>query len=147
VSHLKEVLAAHCSHPIVIADESEKFEPGTVYIGEPQQHLTLAAHSFGTMIDDPVRAYRNRTVDLLFRSVALHGKGRMIGVVLSGSLDDGAHGLAEIHHAGGLTMVLKAPHRSHGGMPENAIAYDGLIDTIGSAEIIASAIVKAVEIH
>jgi two-component system, chemotaxis family, protein-glutamate methylesterase/glutaminase len=54
-----------------------------VYIGEPSQHLILAARSFGEIIDDPKRLHRNRTVDLLFRSVAKNGMGWMIGVVLS----------------------------------------------------------------
>lgn len=61
----------------------------------------------------------------------------MIGVVLSGSLDDGSRGLAAIKAAGGRTMVL-TPKRSAGsGMPENAINYDGPIDKIGTPEQIA----------
>ena len=115
-----------------------------MYIGEPSQHLTLAARSFGQIVDDPGQAYRNRTVDLLFRSVADHGGGRVIGVILSGSLDDGARGLAAIHAAGGLTMVLTPYHPARRGMPENAIAYDGPIDLVGASPEIARAIVEAV---
>ena len=144
-SYLRAVLAHACSHPVLIADEGERFEPGSVYIGEPAQHLTLASRSFGEIVDDPTRLHRNRTVDLLFHSVAEHGKGRMIGVVLSGALDDGARGLAAIHHAGGLTMVLTPEPSQREGMPENAITYDGPIDTIGSPQTIAAAIAKAIE--
>jgi two-component system chemotaxis response regulator CheB len=143
-SHLQAVLAKGSAHPILIADEGERFEPGCIYIGEPAQHLTLAARSLVEIIDDPARLHRNRTVDLLFRSVARHGNGRMIGVVLSGSLDDGSRGLAAIHEAGGLTMVITPVLPSKVGMPENAIAYDGPIDTIGTSEMIASAIAGAI---
>ena len=143
-SSLRDVLARACPHPILIADEGDRFERGTVYIGEPSQHLTLAARSFGQIVDDPGQAYRNRTVDLLFRSVADHGGGRVIGVVLSGSLDDGARGLAAIHAAGGLTMVLTPGDPSGGGMPENAIAYDGPIDLVGGSREIARGIVEAI---
>ncbi|RYF23801.1 MAG: chemotaxis protein CheB [Oxalobacteraceae bacterium] len=143
-SHLRAILAQACPHPVLIADEGKRFEPGSVYIGEPAQHLTLATRSFGQIVDDPQRCYGNRTIDLLFHSVARHGKGRMIGVVLSGSLDDGARGLAAIHHAGGLTMVLTPEMSPRQGMPENAIAYDGPIDTIGTPRTIATAIAKAV---
>ena len=136
-SNLRDVLARACPHPILIADEGGRFERGTVYIGEPSQHLTLAARSFG-------QAYRNRTIDLLFRSVADHGGGRVIGVILSGSLDDGARGLAAIHAAGGLTMVLTPYHPARRGVPENAIAYDGPIDLVGASPEIARAIVEAV---
>jgi chemotaxis response regulator CheB len=57
---------------------------GKVYIGEPAQHLTLAANTFGKPTDDPARDYGGRTVDLLFNSVAAHAGKRMIGVVLVG---------------------------------------------------------------
>lgn len=68
-SNLKAVLARGCPHPIVIADEGQSFEAGTVYIGEPAAHLVLAERSFGELVQDPGFAYRNRTIDLLFRSV------------------------------------------------------------------------------
>lgn len=143
-SNLRAVLARACLHPVLIADEGERFAPGTVYIGEPAQHLTLAARSLGAIVDDPDRVHRNRTVDLLFHSVARHGQGRMIGVVLSGSMDDGARGLAAIHAVGGLTMVLTPDLGAQRGMPESAIDYDGPISTIGSPQVIAAAIVSAV---
>ena len=68
----------------------------------------------------------------------------MIGVVLSGSLDDGSRGLEAIHHAGGLTMALLPEKGNARGMPENAISYDGPIDVIGNPQVIAAAIVQAV---
>jgi two-component system chemotaxis response regulator CheB len=92
--------------PVMVANQGERFEPAHAYIGEPGDHLTLAARSFGELVSDPEAQYRNRTVDLLFHSVAMHGGTRIIGVILSGSLDDGSRGAASIHHAGGLTMVL-----------------------------------------
>jgi two-component system chemotaxis response regulator CheB len=49
----------------------------------------------------------------------------MIGVVLSGSLDDGSRGLASIHKTGGLSMVLTPAGPPERGMPENAIKFDG----------------------
>ena len=111
--------------PVKVAGDGDKFEVGTVYVGEPTDHLTLAKNSFGLLIDDPGRHHRNRTIDLLFRSVAAHGGKRMIGVVLSGSLDDGSRGLAAINAAGGLSMVLTPWAPPIKGMPENAINFDG----------------------
>jgi two-component system chemotaxis response regulator CheB len=77
------------------------------------------------LLDDPTNGYRNRTIDALFRSVAAHAGSEMIGVVLSGSLDDGSRGLAAIKAAGGTSMVLTPNRRGRKGMPENAINYDG----------------------
>jgi chemotaxis response regulator CheB len=144
VSHLQSVLARASQMPVIIASQGEHFDQGHAYIGEPADHLTLASRSFGELINDPDGHYRNRTVDLLFRSVAAHGGERMIGVILSGSLDDGSRGISAINHAGGLTMVLTPSALSRRGMPENAIAYDGPIDLIGEPRQIADAICKAV---
>lgn len=143
-SYLAAVLRPVAHHPVVIASDGEAFSAGTIYIGEPSQHLTLVERSFGALVDDPDRAYGGRTVDLLFRSVARHGGRRIIGVVLAGSLDDGARGLALIHEVGGLTMVVRPQNSGYAGMPENAIAYDGPIDLIGSPTDIAVGIADAV---
>ena len=66
-------------------------------------------------------------------------------MILSGALDDGSSGLAAIHHAGGLTMVLTpAEYAETGGMPRNAIDYDGPIDLMGSITQIAEEIIRLV---
>lgn len=138
-SHLRDVLQRATRMPVIIADDGEKLEPGCCYIGEPAAHLTLLARSFGDITHDPDNLHRNRTVDLLFKSVAVHAGRLGIGVVLSGALDDGSRGLEAIHHAAGATMVLLR-HPPTPGMPENAIAYDGPIDCVGSTVQIANAI-------
>jgi chemotaxis response regulator CheB len=142
-TRLQAILARNCRLPVAVAAHGEHFEAGIVYIGKPAEHLTLAAHTFGAMIDDPHLHHRGRTVDLLFKSVAAQAGKRMIGVVLSGALDDGSRGLAAIHDAGGLTMVLTPGHPPLRGMPENAINYDGPIDLIGDPRRIAEGICAA----
>jgi chemotaxis response regulator CheB len=144
-SHLAEVLDQSAQMPVHVAQEGKRFIAGHAYVGEPADHLTLAANTFGNLVDDPGGLHRNRTVDLLFRSVAAHGGNRIIGVVLSGSLDDGSRGLAAINKAGGLSMVITPTTQLGGDMPKNAINYDGPIDLIGSASEIAHSINVAVQ--
>jgi two-component system chemotaxis response regulator CheB len=105
--------------------------------------ITLIANSVGELVTDPEKKYRNRTLDLLFRSLAAAARERAIGVVLSGSLDDGSRGLAAIHEAHGVTMVLTSTAGEQ-GMPENAADYDGPIDVIGNPRVIAEAIRQAI---
>jgi two-component system chemotaxis response regulator CheB len=138
------VLSRGSSLPVLIASQDLRLELGRCYIGEPDAHLALAAPLLGDLVPDFGNAHRNRSVDLLFTSVARHAGARFIGVVLSGSLDDGSRGLAAIHEAGGTTMVLTPGDAGFQGMPENAIAYDGPIDVIGSPERIAAEIVLRV---
>ena len=142
-TRLREVLGAATPMPVFVADDQQELRPGCCYIGEPASHLTLLARGRGEMTDDPGRLPRGRTVDLLFRSVAKNAGRCGIGIVLSGALDDGSRGLEAIHHAGGKTMVILRSAWPR-GMPENAIAYDGPVDCIGSPGEIAAALRDAV---
>jgi chemotaxis response regulator CheB len=142
ISHLRAVLATATPMTVTVAREGGTFEPGRVYIGEPAHHLTLLARNKAALVPGPRNEHRNRTVDLLFRSLAAHAGASAVGVVLSGSLDDGSRGLAAIHAAGGVTMVLTPGRDGPPGMPENAIDHDGPIDVIGSPTVIAAAIAR-----
>jgi two-component system chemotaxis response regulator CheB len=59
-------------------------------------------------------------------------------------LDDGSRGLAAIHDAKGVTMVLTPDRGSAPGMPENAIDYDGPVNVIGSPRVIARKLTQLV---
>ena len=96
ISHLRAILARGCAMPVVVAEEAEALLPGTCYIGEPDGHLTLVARDLAHLLLGEGDRLRNRTVDTLFHSVACHAGPRVIGVVLSGALDDGSRGLAAI---------------------------------------------------
>jgi chemotaxis response regulator CheB len=147
LSRLKEVLSRVAQMPVLVAEEGERFRVGSCYIGEPDDHLSLAEKSNVRLVEGAQDKHRNRTVDILFNSVAAHARERAIGVVLSGSLDDGSRGLAAIAHAGGATMVLTKQGVAEYGMPENAAAYDGPIDVLASATTIAREIVRRVSFN
>ena len=141
VSWLREALARSSRLPVLIPDEDERFRVGRCYIGDPDAHLSLAEKSRVRLVEGADHKHRGRTVDILFNSLAAHAKARGVGVVLSGSLDDGSRGLEAISDAGGVTMVLTRGGRAQPGMPNNAATFDGPIDVMGSAEEIAFAIV------
>ena len=137
VSYLRDILARDCGMPVVVAEEAERFVPGTCYIGEPDGHLTLATDAQASLVTGQADRLRNRTVDTLFNSVAAFSPGRAIGIILSGSLDDGFRGLAAIRVAQGLTMVLGPLGRWPLGMQQKAIKYNDPVDLVGKACMIA----------
>lgn len=145
VSHLQEVLQRSTPIPVIIASEVEHLRSGQVYIGEPASHLTLIARTLGAVSPDPAGIYHNRTVDLLFNSLAAFGGPCIIGIVLANSLDDGSRGLAAIKKAGGRTMVV-TPGRSRPSMPESAITYVGWVDVTGDIQVLARAVEDAISI-
>lgn len=142
--NLAEVLSGRSQMTVVVAGQGELLVPGTAYIAEPSIHLTLLDRTFALLAADRARLYGKRTIDLLFQSVADCGGTNTIGVVLSGSLDDGSRGLAAIHHAGGQTMALRPSSLLGHAMPENAIAFDGPVSVIGSGSELAAAIIRLV---
>jgi two-component system chemotaxis response regulator CheB len=141
ISHLREVLARSTRLRVLIATETESLEPGTCYIGAPDEHLTLVDTNLAHMVPGEDNRLRDRTVDTLFNSLALHAGNRTIGIVLSGWLSDGSRGLAAIHASGGLTMVLDPGHKPR-GMQQNAIDFDGPISLIGTAAEIAALVIE-----
>jgi chemotaxis response regulator CheB len=142
ISHLQQILARRSGRPVIVAKDSQVLLPNFCYIGEPNRALTLSAESRARLVDANDNRLRNRTIDALFESVALHAGERAVGIVLSGALDDGSRGLAAIHAAGGMTMVLDPAHKPV-GMQQNAIDYDGPISFIGSGSAIAAALENA----
>jgi two-component system, chemotaxis family, protein-glutamate methylesterase/glutaminase len=139
ISYLQKILARASSIQVVVAAEAEAFVPGTCYIGEPDEHLTLVDRNLAHLVPGPGQTLRNRTIDTLFNSLASYSGSRAIGIVLSGSLDDGSRGLAAVHAAAGTTMVLDPGHKPR-GMQQNAIDYDGPISFVGTAVEIAAVV-------
>ena len=139
ISYLREILARGCDIEIVVAEEAEVLDEGVCYLGQPDAHLTLVDTYLAHLVPGGGNRSRGVTINILFESLAKHAGKRTIGIILSGALDDGSYGLAAIHAAGGLTMVLD-PGKKPRGMQQNAIDYDGPISLIGTGREIATAV-------
>ncbi|MFM0038520.1 chemotaxis protein CheB [Paraburkholderia strydomiana] len=138
-SFLREVLQRTSRVPVVVAENGDRLCRGVCYIGKPDQPITVGPGRHALLLDGKGDRFRNRTIDLLFRSVAHDARAAAVGVVLSGALDDGSRGLAAIREAGGITMVLD-PHDKPRGMQRNAIDYDGPISFVGNLPALAWAL-------
>jgi chemotaxis response regulator CheB len=132
---------------IVVAKNLLPMASGRVYLGEPSHHLRLGWNRRAQLVEDRDRAYSNRTVNLLFDSVADRGAGRSIDVILSGPLDDGASGLCAIKASGGLVMTVLPSTQVEGGMARSAAARLENIDFVGSPEEIGFEIERIVHAH
>jgi len=119
-SHLPAILQAHCKLPVKHAIDGEKIEHGFVYVAPPDRHLVI---EFGH-VHLSAGPKENRTrpaINPLFRSAALAYGPRVIGIVLSGMLDDGTAGLWEIKRRGGIAIVQAPEDAKFDQMPNSAI--------------------------
>jgi two-component system chemotaxis response regulator CheB len=135
------VLEQESRLPIEIARDLMPMSGGRVYLGEPWRHLRLGWRGCAELVEDPDRAYTNRTIDLLFDSLADRGAGRTI---LSGALNDGANGLRALKSCGGLAMTVLPNALKEREMALHAAMCLETIDFVGSPEAIALEIEKVI---
>ncbi len=108
--------------PVVLAKDRETFSPGHIYLAPPDHHLLVSQTTI--RVTHGPRENRSRpAIDTLFRSAAVFHTTRVIGVVLSGLLDDGTAGLLAIKRCGGIAVVQHPDDALFSEMPKNAVAY------------------------
>ena len=103
-SMLADVLAGHATLPVSQAKEGQPIEPGHIYVAAPDRHLLLINGTI-RLGSGPRENMVRPSIDPLFRSAALSYGPRVVGVVLTGMLNDGAAGLHAIKAAGGIAVV------------------------------------------
>src|SRR5262245_18310910 len=103
------------------AINGEAIEHGQIYVAPPDYHLLVERERM-RVVRGPKENRARPAADPLFRSAA-HAYGtRVVGVVLSGTLDDGTAGLAAIKRRGGLTVAQDPVAALYPGMPRSATA-------------------------
>jgi two-component system chemotaxis response regulator CheB len=144
VGMLPEILERAGQLPASNAKDLEEFEPGRIYVAPPDYHL-LVESSGHTRITRGPRENRFRpAVDPLFRSAAHAFGPRVIGVILTGWLDDGTAGLWAVKERGG-TAIVQHPDDSYApAMPLNAIKHVK-VDHIVPLKEIAPLLVRLTE--
>jgi two-component system chemotaxis response regulator CheB len=104
----------------VHAYDGEAIEPNRIYVALPDRHL-LIENGQVRVTKGPKENRFRPAVDPLFRSAAYSYGSKVIGVILSGALDDGTAGLWTIKHHGGLAIVQDPADAEIPSMPESAL--------------------------
>ncbi|HEX5279444.1 MAG TPA: chemotaxis protein CheB [Micropepsaceae bacterium] len=120
---LPEILARAGALPASNARHNEEISAGHIYVAPPDRHLLIGPERRIYLGHGPKENRFRPAVDPLFRSAALREGRKVIGVVLSGGLDDGSAGLYAIKRAGGLAMVQDPSEAEVPSMPRNALQH------------------------
>jgi two-component system chemotaxis response regulator CheB len=112
--------------PAVAGMQADLIQPGRIYIAVPDHHLLLDGTRIAVTRGPSENGYRP-AINALFRSIAISSGQHAIGVLMSGTLDDGVQGLAAIRARGGTTIVQEPTDALFPSMPANALAA-GVVD-------------------
>lgn len=108
--------------PACHATDGVEVEAGRIYVAPPDRHLTLIGNTLRVDRSPSENGVRP-SVDTLFRSVARSAGRRAVGIILSGTLDDGTAGLIAMAEAGGRSIVQDPEEAVFPGMPASAVRY------------------------
>jgi two-component system chemotaxis response regulator CheB len=103
-----------------MAEDNARYEPNCIYVAPPNRHLLI--HDGVMKLDAGPRENGSRpSIDPLFRSAARTHRQRGVGVILSGTLDDGSAGLFAVKARGGIAIVQDPSDAESPEMPLNAL--------------------------
>lgn len=129
------------------AADGRRIEPGHIYIAPRGIHLLLDRGVMRLESSPPEARSRSRpSIDVLFRSAAQSYGRRAIGVLLTGSLDDGVAGLWQIRRRGGSAMVQHPDEALYPSMPQsalNAVMVDHSLPLAGIADKLVQLVSRA----
>jgi two-component system chemotaxis response regulator CheB len=116
------------------APDDEPIRGTHVYTAIPDRHLVVKEDRVISTHGPRENLWRP-AIDVLFRSAAVTHSTRVIGVLLSGELDDGTAGLQAIARCGGTTIVQRPADAEYPAMPEVALANARIDHSVNADEI------------
>ena len=121
-SLLPEILRSKGVLPAAHAVDGETLAPGRIYIARPDRHLEAEEGKLRVTFG-PKEHHTRPAIDPLFMSAALAYGRAVIGVILTGTLEDGTAGLQAIKARGGIAIVQNPADALAPEMPESAMRY------------------------
>jgi two-component system chemotaxis response regulator CheB len=118
----------------VVAEDGMEIERGVIYVAPADRHLLVRRRAI-ELSRGPKENGVRPAADPMFRSLARSWGSAAIGVVLSGSLDDGSAGTVWLSGAGATVIVQDPDDALVPGMPTSAIAANPPDYTVALADI------------
>lgn len=106
--------------PCIEAKDGAAFKKGHIYLAPSDHHLMIVKGKM--LVTKGARENRSRPgIDPLFRSAAVAYRSKVIGVILTGYLDDGTAGMIAIQRCGGICVVQDPADAAYPDMPQNVL--------------------------
>jgi two-component system chemotaxis response regulator CheB len=135
-SVLPRILSRAGVLPAAHAIDGEPIRRGRIYVAPPDMHILLKWGAVA-VVNGPRENRHRPAIDPLFRSAARVYGSRAVGVLLSGSGDDGVSGLRAIKERGGVAVVQDPLDAQHGEMPRAALEFAPVDHQVAADEMAA----------
>ncbi len=117
---LAQILDGAGPLPAKHAEDREHIQTGRIYVAPPDRHLVIEPNRIRITRGPKENRFRP-AVDPLFRSAAQVYGPRVVGIILTGYLDDGSAGLRAVKQLGGTAVVQEPLEALAPSMPRNAL--------------------------
>jgi len=104
------------SLPCKVGKNDDSIEKGVIYFAPPDEHMLLSPGKLVIGKGAPENRWRP-SINNLFRSAAATYNSRVIGIILTGLLDDGTAGMSAVKKCGGTTIVQHPEEADYPDMP------------------------------
>lgn len=121
-SVLPRLLEQKSKRPAVHPQDGDVIRPGRIYVAPPDNHM-LVDGAVIRLTRGPKEHHTRPAIDPLFRSAALSRGRDVVGLVMTGALDDGTAGLQAIKACGGRAVVQDPSDTVEPSMPKSALAW------------------------
>jgi two-component system chemotaxis response regulator CheB len=118
--YLAQIFQRSCALPVRDAVDGDELRSGEVYLAPADYHLTVE-DGHVRVLQGPRENRTRPAIDPLFRTAARYYGPNVIGVILTGMLDDGALGLMMVDSLGGKTIVHDPATATFSSMPKAAL--------------------------
>lgn len=119
-SMLPKILSQKGALPALAPVDGEAIQRHRIYVAPPDRHM-LIKRGYIRLVRGPRENGVRPSIDPMFRTAARSYGKRVVGIVLSGALDDGTAGLIAIKKQGGIAIVQDPNEALYDGMPRSAI--------------------------
>jgi two-component system chemotaxis response regulator CheB len=132
---LDQLLKRLAKIPVVKPTDNETIMPGRIYVAPANVHMLVKGNKI-MLTKGPRENYTRPAIDPLFRSAAAEYGSRVIGIILSGILFDGASGLRAVKRCGGITIIQDPSEALSPEMPLAAKEVVAIDYTLKTADMV-----------
>jgi two-component system, chemotaxis family, protein-glutamate methylesterase/glutaminase len=110
----------HTKLVCMVAEDNTVIRKGHLYLAPADHHLMITGERMRVK-QGPVENKYRPSIDVLFRSAAVHFGNRVIGIILTGMLEDGTSGMSAIQRCGGICIVQDPAEAEYADMPRSVL--------------------------